>query len=59
MSDAVTWHPDAEQRIKKVPFFIRPWARRRAETVARERGMQEVTTHLLDELKGREHKGAP
>lgn len=58
MSDSVTWQPDAEQRLKKVPFFIRPWVKRRAEAVARERGLREVTTHLLDEIKGREHKGA-
>ena len=31
MSSSVRWHPDAEQRLRKVPFFIRPWVRRRAE----------------------------
>ncbi len=57
MGDGVTWQPDAEQRLKKVPFFIRPWVKRRAEAVARERGVREVTSRLLDEIKGREHKG--
>ena len=57
MSDPVRWQPEAEQRLKKVPFFIRPLVRRRAEAVARERGLAEVTSQLLDEIKGREHRG--
>jgi hypothetical protein len=56
VASSVRWHPDAEQRLSKVPFFIRPWVRRRAEIVARDRGLSEVTSPLLDEIKGREHK---
>ena len=56
MAPSVRWHPDAEQRLRKVPFFIRPWVRRRAEAVARERGLSEVTSQLLDEIKRREHE---
>lgn len=56
MSTTVRWHPDAEQRLGKVPFFIRLFVRRRAESVARERGLTEVTPQLLDEIKGREHR---
>lgn len=51
------WRPDAEQRLKKVPFFIRPFVKRRAEGVARDRGLTEVTSELLDEIKEREHQG--
>ncbi len=58
VSSDVRWHPDAEQRLRKVPFFIRPWVRRRAEAVARERNLTEVTSQLLDEIKGREHAGS-
>ena len=56
MATTVRWHPDAEKRLSKVPFFIRPFVRRRAESVARERGLAEVTSQLLDEIKGREHR---
>ncbi len=56
MSD-VAWEPAALERLKKVPFFIRPWVRRRAETVAKERGLAEVTSSLLDDIKNREHRG--
>lgn len=55
MATTVRWAPDAEQRLSKVPFFIRPFVRRRAEAEARDRGLAEVTSRLLDEIKGREH----
>jgi hypothetical protein len=55
MSRKITWQASAEQRLRSVPFFIRPWVKRRAEAVARERGLLQVTTELLDEIKGREH----
>ncbi|NLY95445.1 MAG: protochlorophyllide oxidoreductase [Myxococcales bacterium] len=56
MSD-VRWSADAKKRLEKVPFFVRPFVRKRAETEARARGMGEVTTELLDELKSKEHRG--
>ena len=54
MATDIKWAPDAEARIKKVPFFVRPLARRKAEEAARERGMKEVTSALLDEIKAKE-----
>ena len=57
MAADISWDPDAQARLAKVPFFIRPLVRRRAEQAARERGLRSVTTALLDELKNREHKG--
>ncbi len=56
MSSRPAWHPDAEKRLRKVPFFIRPFVRKRAEGVAAERGLPQVTSQLLDEIKEREHK---
>lgn len=54
--ETIRWAAEAEQRLRKVPFFIRPWVKRRAEAVARERGLSEVTGPLLDEIKDREHR---
>ncbi len=51
------WDPDARERLQKVPFFIRPFVKSRAESEARKRGLDRVTTALLDELKSKEHKG--
>lgn len=55
VTTSVRWAVDAEERLRNVPFFIRPFVRRRAEATARERGLPEVTSQLLDEIKGREH----
>lgn len=57
MAAHVRWSREAEQRLKKVPFFIRPFVKRRAEAVAAERKLEQVTSGLLDEIKQREHKG--
>lgn len=52
------WEPAAEIRVKKAPFFIRPFIKSRAERAAKERGLSRVTTELLDELKANEHRGS-
>jgi hypothetical protein len=57
MTDGIKWAPEAEARMKKVPFFVRPLARRKAEAAARDRGMPEVTSALLDEIKAKEMPG--
>lgn len=53
----IEWDPEAKARLGKAPFFIRPFVKLRAEQAARERGMPRVTCALLDELKGKEHRG--
>jgi hypothetical protein len=52
------WEPEAEARIKKAPFFIRPFIKGRAEKEAKARGLPQVTCALLDELKAKEHRGS-
>lgn len=54
----IRWTPDAQKRLARVPFFIRPFVKRRAENAARERGLREVTSELLDEIKSKEHQGS-
>ena len=50
------WEPDAESRLRKAPFFVRPFIRGRAEREARTLGLDAVTSALLDELKAGEHE---
>jgi len=45
------WDPKAEKMMKKVPFFVRPLAKRKAEEAARKRGLDEVTVQLVEELR--------
>jgi hypothetical protein len=54
---SVQWTPEAKQRLKRVPFFVRPLLRKRAEALAKERGEREITTELLAQLRQMEHKG--
>jgi hypothetical protein len=52
------WEKEAQARLKKAPFFVRPFVRGRAEREAEARGLGRVTCELLDELKASEHKGS-
>lgn len=52
------WSTDAEARLASVPIFIRFFVKRRAEAAARARGLDEVTSALLDDLKKSEHRGS-
>lgn len=52
------WEPDAQARVKKAPFFVRPFIKARAEREATARGLGAVTCALLDELKASEHDGS-
>lgn len=45
------WTDDAEQRLARVPEFVRPMVRERVERHARERGCREVTCEVMDEVK--------
>ncbi len=50
---AVAWSPDAEQRLSRVPPFIRRFVRQRAEAYVREQGAAMVTADDLDTLARR------
>lgn len=46
-----TWTEVAEQRLGKIPFFVRPMARSGIEKFARERGYPQIDEEVLDEAK--------
>ena len=47
------WTEDAEQRLTRVPEFVRPMVRDSIERHARERGCREVTCEMMDEARSR------
>lgn len=49
----VTWHPDAENRLSRVPGPVRAMAKVELERTALDRGMPEVTVALMEEIKAR------
>ncbi|NCA69726.1 MAG: ferredoxin:protochlorophyllide reductase (ATP-dependent) subunit B [Sphingobacteriia bacterium] len=48
---AVVWAADAEQELKKIPFFVRGKARRNTERFAEEQGIQIITVETLYDAK--------
>lgn len=50
----ITWSEGAQKRIASIPFFIRPFVKRRIEAVARERSIRVISDSLVDELKRKE-----
>jgi len=51
LTDALDWSPDAEAKLKNIPFFVRAQARQRIEHLARERELETVTAALVEEAR--------
>jgi light-independent protochlorophyllide reductase subunit B len=47
----ITWAPEAEKELKKIPFFVRGKARRNTESFASERGVTTITVETLYDAK--------
>jgi light-independent protochlorophyllide reductase subunit B len=48
---ALVWSDEAEQALKKIPFFVRKKARANTETFARERNLSPISLDVLYEAK--------
>jgi DNA-directed RNA polymerase subunit RPC12/RpoP len=48
----VVWDPAAEARVVRIPFFIRPMARRAIERYAEGKGHRVITEAVMDEARG-------
>lgn len=51
MSGAIDWTAEAEARLKEIPFFVRPAARKKIEKFAQELGASQVTVEIYDQAK--------
>ena len=47
----IRWTADAEQELKKIPFFVRGKARRNTESFAQTHGLAQVTLETLYDAK--------
>ncbi len=47
----VSWLPDAEDELKKIPFFVRKKARRNTEAYAAARGLAQISVETLYDAK--------
>ena len=51
MSDAIARTPEAEARLKEIPFFVRPAARKKIEKFAQEMGATQITVEVYAQAK--------
>jgi hypothetical protein len=45
------WTKEAEARLKEIPFFVRPAARKKIEKFARENGVTQITEEIYEQAK--------
>jgi hypothetical protein len=48
----ITWSPEAQARVERIPSFIRPMARRAIERFAEAHGYPAITEAVMDEARG-------
>ncbi|WP_414548587.1 PCP reductase family protein [Anabaena sp. CCY 0017] len=51
MSESIKWTADAEAKLKEIPFFVRPFARKKIETYAQENSISLITLEIYEQLK--------
>lgn len=51
--NSITWTPDAEARLARIPFYVRPMVQKSIEQHAREQGYREIDVAVMDEIKER------
>jgi hypothetical protein len=51
MSDNIAWTTEAEAKLKEIPFFVRPAARKKIEKFAQERGAIEINVDIYELAK--------
>jgi hypothetical protein len=49
----MNWQPEAEQRLKEVPFFVRPMVRKRIESLAKEAGLSAIDETFYEQAKAK------
>ncbi|MGD1949408.1 MAG: PCP reductase family protein [Leptolyngbyaceae cyanobacterium] len=51
MSNPIEWTPEAKARLKEIPFFVRPAARKKIERLAQESGATQITVEVYEQAK--------
>jgi hypothetical protein len=49
----MNWTPEAEAKLKEIPFFVRPAARRKIENFAKEHNETTITLELYEQAKAK------
>lgn len=51
LSDFVRWTPEAQDMLKRIPFFVRSQARQRVEALARRAGAEVITAEFVEKVR--------
>lgn len=51
MSEQIKWTAEAEAKVKDIPFFVRPFARKKIENYAYEKDIFLITVEVYEEAK--------
>ncbi|UPM49089.1 MULTISPECIES: PCP reductase family protein [unclassified Synechococcus] len=49
----MNWKPEAEVKLKEIPFFVRPAVRKRIEAMATEAGLDLIDEAFFDDAKAK------
>ncbi len=56
MSEKIIWTSEAEEKLKDIPFFVRPFARKKIETYAKDNSFTSITVDVYEQAKKRFNK---
>jgi hypothetical protein len=51
MTEAIKWTAEAEAKLKEIPFFVRPFARKKIENYAQENGVSLINIEVYEQAK--------
>ena len=51
MSEQIKWTAEAEVKLKDIPFFVRPFARKKIEKYAQDNNLSPITIEIYDQAK--------
>ncbi|WP_019501751.1 PCP reductase family protein [Pseudanabaena sp. PCC 6802] len=46
-----TWTPEAKEKLRNIPYFVRTQARQRIEQLARESNLDAITAELVEQAR--------
>lgn len=51
LTDDLYWTPQAQAKLKMIPFFARPQARQKIEEMARAAELEEITAEVVERAR--------
>ncbi|WP_019508992.1 PCP reductase family protein [Pleurocapsa sp. PCC 7319] len=51
LTDDLYWTPQAQAKLRMIPFFARPQARQKVEQLARAAELEEVTAEIVEQAR--------